>query len=59
MKELLMSTICSLVMSICCFSCFPYFGYEGRASVLFASVPGHCLPFTFLLKSCSNGMRIS
>ena len=33
-----------------------HFGFEGRTSVLFASVPGHCLPFTF---SCSNGMRIS
>ena len=36
-----------------------HFGFEGRTSVLFASVPGHCLPFTFSLKSCSNGTRIS
>ena len=24
-------------------------GFEGRALVLIASVPGHCLPFTFFL----------
>ena len=36
-----------------------HFGFEGRTSVLVASVPGHCLPFPFSLKSCSNGMRIS
>ena len=36
-----------------------HFGFEDRASVLFASVPGHCLTFTFSFKSCSNGMRIS
>ena len=28
-----------------------HFGFEGRTSVFFASVPGHCLPFTFSLKS--------
>ena len=31
-----------------------HFGFEGRTSNLFASVPGHCLPFTFSLKSCLN-----
>ena len=24
-----------------------HFGFEGRTLVLIASVPGHCLPFTF------------
>ena len=24
-----------------------HFGYKGRTLVLIASVPGHCLPFTF------------
>ena len=32
-----------------------HFCFEGRTPVLFASVPGHCLPFTFSCKSCSNG----
>ena len=27
------------------------FGFEGRALVLIASVPGHCLPFTFNINS--------
>ena len=31
-----------------------HFCFADRTSVLFASVPGHCLPFTFSLKSCSN-----
>ena len=26
-----------------------HFGFEGRTLVLIASVPGHCLPFTFCL----------
>ena len=46
-------------MSICSTSVVSHFGFEGRTSVLFASVPGHCLRFTFSIKSCSNGMRIS
>ena len=27
-----------------------HFGFEGKTSVLFASVPGHCLPFYFFIK---------
>ena len=27
-----------------------HFGFKGRTLVLFASVLGHCLPFTFSLK---------
>ena len=26
---------------------FPHFGFEDRILVLIASVPDHCLPFTF------------
>ena len=53
-----MSTICSL---LCPFVALvvSHFGFDGRTSVLFASVPGHCLPFTFSLQSCSNSTRIS
>ena len=51
-----MSTICSL---LCPFVALvvSQFGFEGGTLVLFASVPGHCLPFS--LKSCSNGTQIS
>ena len=48
------SLLCSFVALV-----VSHFGFEGRTSVLFASVPGHCLPLTFSLKSCSNGTRIS
>ena len=27
-----------------------HFGFEGGTLVLIASVPGHCLPFTFVVK---------
>ena len=42
-----MSTICSLCL--CSFEALvvSHFGFEGRTSGLFVSVPSHCLPFTF------------
>ena len=40
-------TICSLyIMSICNFSYFSLC-FEGGTLVLIASVPDHCVPFTF------------
>ena len=38
------------VMSICSFGCFP-FGFESGTLVLIASVPGHCLHFTYYKRS--------
>ena len=33
------------MFSLCLF--VSHFGFEGKTLVLIASVPGHCLPFTF------------
>ena len=35
------------ILTYCNFSNFPKFGFECGTLVLIASVPGHCLSFTF------------
>ena len=43
--------VCSLcILSICNFNYFPFWSrFNGNIWALFASVPGHCLLFTFVL----------
>ena len=42
---------CKKIQYICNFSYF-LFGFEGWIWVLIASVPDHCILFTFLITSC-------
>ena len=42
--DALFAPICNLPYSI------SYFSFVGRTSLLIVPIPGHCLPFTFVLK---------